>query len=301
MVVSLKDGESLINQSLVDGGYAKTDNHASISTDSQKKAEEPEIPEPNGAGAISLAPEAQASVVQSADTGADLSPPRELVIAETTAETLEIATTDSHHCVVAPPSGKELIPCGDKSLTSIEITNTTQVINQPPVNSDASTAQSGASKKEDIDSTSSNKTTSPTTELKESSSLEDIGAIAETLVNQVLAKSIALFSTETEMKERNDRTSPPVSVFKPAEFELGQAVPMTYISGGSPYDFVCQTSSSAGELQSLMDRIAVHCSKELEPLSVVKMSSGCLARYSEDHVWYRAEVKAMHGKKYLVS
>lgn len=62
-----------------------------------------------------------------------------------------------------------------------------------------------------------------------------------------------------------------------------------YFSGSSPNSITCQLKDDASELEALMKEIVEFVSSESSPSSFI-VGGPLLAKFSQDNLWYRAEV-----------
>ena len=76
------------------------------------------------------------------------------------------------------------------------------------------------------------------------------------------------------------------------KFAAGDVVNLTYLSGSSPNDFTCQFYDDIPQLKALMEEIAAYVASldTLVPAKSRSVGVPLLAKFSEDKVWYRAEV-----------
>lgn len=72
----------------------------------------------------------------------------------------------------------------------------------------------------------------------------------------------------------------------------GDVVSLAYVSGSSPNLFTCQFYDDIPKLEALMEEIAAYAASFDTPVPVKSLNAGAplLAKFSEDGVWYRAEV-----------
>ena len=72
---------------------------------------------------------------------------------------------------------------------------------------------------------------------------------------------------------------------------MGDELNLVYLSGSSPNSFVCQLKDDGPELDVLMKGISDFLSSEVSPSpSTFQVGAPLLAKFSEDQLWYRAEV-----------
>ncbi len=76
--------------------------------------------------------------------------------------------------------------------------------------------------------------------------------------------------------------------------KLGEAINLIFLSADGPSTFTCQPLSTADDLATLMDNIAAHYEDEANQGGFTPVVGvQCIAKFTEDDGWYRAEVKAV--------
>ena len=97
--------------------------------------------------------------------------------------------------------------------------------------------------------------------------------------------SDTLLSPCTEMSAKSQQS------FIPLNFTVGSRVDVYLSHIDSPTSFYCQPLELAGELDTMMTKLAtVIAESHPEPVQRVVVGQICLARFSEDEEWYRAMV-----------
>lgn len=76
------------------------------------------------------------------------------------------------------------------------------------------------------------------------------------------------------------------------KWTTGSEVNLSYVSGLSPNTFTCQFFDDIPQLNALMEEIATYITSLEAPVPATPRNVGApvLAKFSEDEVWYRAEV-----------
>ncbi len=76
------------------------------------------------------------------------------------------------------------------------------------------------------------------------------------------------------------------------KYNSGDEINLLYVSGSSPNSFTCQLKDDIPKLDALMEEIAEFMSVLESPSSPPRFGVGdpLLARFSEDQLWYRAEI-----------
>ena len=94
-----------------------------------------------------------------------------------------------------------------------------------------------------------------------------------------------------------------IDYYRNPRIHEAESLPVKVTAVISPDNFMCQLAKpSVTELPLLMDKIHDYCTSNSQVISppVLRVGMACLAMFSNDSHWYRAEVAGIHGKEVSV-